>query len=154
MPTIAQFQLGRHWTSAVVTPVSAAADGTTTDVTASAVTFNGKLNNNKAIRMVTSPLSPVDAVLTNNVKEEDDWELSMSILKYNNTSDPNPLWTIRGSYDVVKLVLVEGTATGSTVTYTFYGLLSEVVDGIEGKGGQIASFTLLPVGIAPTRVVA
>lgn len=155
MPTIRQFLQGRHWTSAVLTPVSVGADGTTTEVTANAMTLTTVVkSNNKSLRINTVNITPVNQVLTAFAGEEDDWSLSCGVLQVNDTSSPNPIWEERATYSYFKLVLVEGTKTGSTGTYTFYGIMNELDAGIEGKGEQIASFSLQSVGIVPTYSVA
>lgn len=134
------FQLGRHLVSVVLTPQTIGTAGALSDGTP--VTLTTVMSGlDESLTGVLENVSALNATRANNMKTEDDFEVTFRILKVNNSSDPNPLVTAMLAADVFKYTYTEGTG-GSAKTTTAYGQYSSMRTGFQGKGGQIAELTL------------
>lgn len=137
------YQLGRHLQTVILTPQTVGTAGALSDGTP--VTLSTVMSGlDESLTANLENVSAVNSTRANNMKTEDDFEVTLRILKVNNSSDPNPLKTAVLSADVYKLAISEGTG-GSAKTSTMYGQYSSMRTGFSGKGGQIAELTLAQV---------
>lgn len=133
-------RLGRHWTACTVIGQTVSGAGSLSTGSSQAVTLVVKADE---LRLMAekADINAVNSTRKNNVVIDDDLSYSLSVYTINNGSDPDPLMTLIGSYDVFKITYVKGTVAGSIETTSFYCSRAEYSTGTQGKGEQIGTLT-------------
>ncbi len=141
--SVPRYLLGRHLTAVTFTPQTVAANGTLSDGTP--ITLTAVMDSlGLSLQANTEEISAVNSARQNNVGLDDGASLSLSIIRVNNGTDPAPLRTAVGTNDIFKVAYTEGTGTSAKVVTGYYQR-SSYEDGIQGKGKQIATLSLIPV---------
>lgn len=144
MASIPLFQIGQDLISMTIDTVTVGATGTLTDDVA-VTTVTGTIQEiGIAPEAVLEEISPMNATQRNHVKIIDDISYTLSVLKVNDGTDPNPLFAKFLTKDIFKLVWTEGTGASATVN-TAYVIRQAWADGLSGKGQQIGTFTFAQI---------
>lgn len=145
MASIPLPQLGRHFTSIVLTPQSVGTAGALADVSTAAATLTARIDSfNEELIANTENISPMNSGRANNVVIEDDFEMTFSEIKMNDGSPPSRLKALVTAYDVFKIEWTEGTGA-SARSITARGTRGRYSSGGQGKGKQTASLTFSQV---------
>lgn len=152
MASIPIFQIGQNLTAMTIDTVSVSATGTlTADVDVTTVTGT-IMEVGLAPEAVLEEISPMNATQRNHVKIIDDITYTLSVLKVNDGTDPNPLFAKFLTKDIFLLVWTEGTGASAT-TYTAFVIRQAWSDSVSGKGQQIGTFTFAQIDAGASSIV-
>lgn len=152
MTSIPTWLRGRDVGSIVLTGQDTSVAGVITDGSSPAAqTVTGSLVSYEAnFPPETDEVSPVTTTVANNVIMQENNSFRFTVL-LNGSGVVNPLLTLAGTYDVIKAVVTRkrsgATTTPSGGTLTFYGCRGECVEGVDSKGRNVTSITLMQVDI-------
>ena len=147
--------IGKNVTSVTLTGQSVSANGTFSNGSSYNVSLKWQ-NVAYAINPVREEINAQNTGYLNEVIIAYGSSAHLEIYKVNDGTDPDVLFPLIYNYSYVLLQWVEGSASGSTQTFSYYGVLGEFQSGFQGRGKQIASLELGPcdIGSSPlTRVL-
>lgn len=119
---------------------------------------------NFAIENVTAIINAWGGFVTNEVPVRTSWSFSLGMFQYDDGFEPDPLAFFNYTYGYAKMIWVERSIGGTTLTatHTLYGGIRKTALSHEGDGGQGTSIDLFNCDLVDgsgnqafyTRVVA
>jgi hypothetical protein len=145
-------------TSVVITGQTVAVDGTLADgVSPAAQTVTGSLVSIEE-NLITeqNEVSPITTTVANNVNEFVNNGYRIGIL-VNGSGVVNPLKTLGGTYDVMKVVFIAkasgATTTPTAASMTYYGRRAEITTAYDNRNRIVSYLTLTSVDIGSANPV-
>lgn len=134
----------------VITPQTVDANGGLSDTTPVATCTAVLKSLNLELAAEKENISASTSPRANHVVIEDDIRFSVSILKVDDGSDPDPLLSALAASEIFKLTFTEGSASGSVKVRTFYGSRGSYSAAVEGKGSVMGTLSFDAVDVGGT----